>query len=248
MRYVEESVGHLETPAGYRLRTIVLLVGATLGLSAAIAGVSHYENGVKDKASAAREEQARETEAMQEQQARQARDVEAQKQAIQEQAKRQQQVEAENAEEARERSLPCEGVEHCVTITVLQAASVVLTTTDANGYRQHESAPLQHLLVSVDRQKKGYGIMLNGRLFDGNGATADLLCLQSCLDFEVGSTHYVGMGRWRTHWHACTDGMGECYDNLPYLSIGNAKWQVLELCSGRPGERCEEMSTVNSRE
>jgi hypothetical protein len=137
----------------------------------------------------------------------------------------------------------------CITIRVVKASLVTITTTDASG----KGLPLQRLIVAVGGQKKGDGMSLNGQIFDGNGATADLLCLQNCFNLTVGSTYRMRLGRLQTHTRRCNAVYGDCweYDNLPYLSIetanGIAAWQILELCSGRPGEACLALSTVNSR-
>lgn len=200
---------------------------------------------IQQAAIAAQEQQARDKEAR-EQTAEAVRKAEEQ-QAIEKH--QQQEIDAENAEELRERSLTCVGVERCVVVTVLKAMEVIVTTSDGNGYKHQVGAPLQRVATSVGGPRKGNGIMMHGLVFDGNGARADLLCLQNCFDLKPGSTHYMGMGRFETHWRPCSDGgEGTCYDNVPYLSIGNSKWQVLELCSGRASDQCFAISTVNSRE
>jgi len=157
---------------------------------------------------------------------------------------------ADIAEEAFEKSLPCEGVQRCVTITVLQAYLVSISTHDANGYKHSEGAPMQRLTVPVGTEKRGNGIMISGRIFDGHGAKADVLCLSNCFRLEVGSHHFMGMGALQTHWRSCFAVYGDCtqYDTLPYLSIGKAQWQILELCPGTSDVSCLELSTVNSRD
>lgn len=135
----------------------------------------------------------------------------------------------------------------------------VIASTDANGYRQSTSHPLQRLLVAVGGHKPGDGIKIGGgvsglppRNFWGHGATADLLCLENCSILEVGQTYQLKLGRYITHESSHSGYEGYSYDSVPYLSLrrenGIAAWQILELCSGTPGERCLELSTVNSRE
>jgi hypothetical protein len=152
---------------------------------------------------------------------------------------------------AAEKRRLCEGA--CITVRVVKASLVTITTKDANGYTSSKGIPIQRLIVAVGGQKKGDGMSLGGHIFEGNGATADVLCLQNCFDLTVGSTYRMRLGRLQTHMRRCYAVYGDCwdYDNLPYLSIettnGIAAWQILELCSGRQGEACLALSSVNSR-
>lgn len=128
---------------------------------------------------------------------------------------------------------------------------MTITNRDPNGYVSQQSPPLQRLLVALGGEKRGEGLMIQGLVFDGNGATADLLCLANCQDLEPGTQHRMRFGRIQTHMRSCGNNCWD-YDNLPYLWTGpvtrKSAWQILEVCSGGAAPRCLALSTVNSRE
>ena len=127
-----------------------------------------------------------------------------------------------------------------VTIRVLSTRIVVVTEHDANGYERRKPQYFQRVIVAVGRAGASDGIVFNYQNFSGNGATADLLCLEACETLHVGdvrhfvTSHYIGHG------------------SVPYLTSPSAPngvggWQILELCAGAPGNRCTAVSTVNDR-
>ncbi len=130
----------------------------------------------------------------------------------------------------------------------MEAHPEEIISTDQNGYSHKLSGKLERLAVLVGGETRGDGIQYQGRIFEGGSATADLLCLEYCFTLHEGSKHYMGIGEWQTHWRPCYAQYGECahYDAVPYLSIGLAKWQILELCEGK--KPCLQVSTVNNRE
>jgi hypothetical protein len=162
-----------------------------------------------------------------------------QKEEAQKQEAHRMQMEAENLQLETEKGLcapdadPTYRTSHCVTVTILQAHVVNITHTDENGYEHTLRNGLQRLTVSMELPKTGRGLFeLYGQLFNGDVATADILCLLRCPELDVGTRHIMGIA---------TIHVNDL--RLPYLSIGNNKWQVLELCRDTIQDRCTELST-----
>lgn len=141
---------------------------------------------------------------------------------------------------------------NCTIFEVATVKDVSLDTKDPNGY-VIRSVPLQRATVFVGGHRKGDGLNIAGHIFEGNGATADILCLQNCQRLHKGDIYSMQIGAIKTHYRRCYAQYGDCwdYDNLPYLWSGpearKSAWQVLELCS-HLASNCLALSTVNSRE
>lgn len=140
----------------------------------------------------------------------------------------------------------------CTIITVASVADVNLDTRDPNGY-VISRIPLQRATVLVGGYRPGDGLFIGGRTFEGNGATADILCLHNCQRLHKGDVYSMRIDHLETHMRRCYAEYGDCwkYDNLPFLWTGppdhKSAWQVLELCSDQ-GINCVALSSVDSRE
>jgi hypothetical protein len=116
---------------------------------------------------------------------------------------------------------------------------VTITRTDANGYKQWDSGAVQRLSISIDGGTD-YAINVAGGVGFGAGVrdiTMDIVCWQHCFDLTVGSKHIMG-----------SDSQLTSYDgtSVPYVSIGNARWQILEKCS-TSAVQCIVASTLDRR-
>ena len=233
------------SPEGRKNRSFavgLLAVGALI-LSVAVAGVAmrgYFNDKQISGAGAALEQPTVNAQAIQEQQNRDAEEKgqEAAKVAQEQEAHRMQ-MEAENLQVETEKGLcapdadPAYRTNHCVTVTILQSQMVNITHTDENGYEHILRNGLQRLTVTVELPKTGQGLFeLYGQLFNGDVATADILCLLRCPELDVGTRHNMGIAT--VHVNDV---------RLPYLSIGNNKWQVLELCHDTIQDRCTALST-----
>lgn len=149
----------------------------------------------------------------------------------------------------------------CMTIKVIRSNWVNVSSTDANGYTQARTPPLQRLTAVIvksggfpgpnfnfiDEQRAAalgiYNYHDPTQIYS-RGSTLDILCLGSnierqdstpnCSKLLVGSVH---------------DMLFEKQWSPPYLrqqsSDGsNVGWQVLEVCHG---SRCAQVSTIDDR-
>jgi hypothetical protein len=144
-----------------------------------------------------------------------------------------------------QKELPCEPSLYCLVVTVLKVESVNITTTDANGYKQSDSGPVQRLSVSIDGRTADSHTYNGVAVSIGDLRTMDIICWQHCFDLNAGSKHIMGSGREFTHYGG--PGVIGGAQPVPYVSIGHAWWQILEICSHNAGDRCIEDSTLNDR-
>jgi len=224
------------SPEGRNNRPLVIglvLVGAVI-LAVAI-GMSMHGSASNGAAPAPEQQTANVTPPAQEQQNRDAEEKGQEAHRLQ--------MEAENLQMETEKRL-CEPVSPtayrrlCVTVTILQAHMVNITHTDENGYEHILRSDVQRLTVAMELPKTGQGLFrLFGQLFNGDVATADILCLQRCPELDVGTRHIMGT--------AATPSLEGSFLS-PYLYIGNVKWQILELCHDTIQDRCTEMSTPHT--
>jgi hypothetical protein len=111
-----------------------------------------------------------------------------------------------------QKELPCES-DHCTVVTVLRATSVIITSTDANGYEHQQGGPVQRLTISIDAQTY-HPESYDGGVGLGVGeiGTLDLICWHNCFDLETGSRHFMGHGHVfyvtneATMYHMCRSG------------------------------------------
>jgi hypothetical protein len=142
-----------------------------------------------------------------------------------------------------QKELPCES-DHCTVVTVLRATSVIITSTDANGYEHQQGGPVQRLTISIDAQTY-HPESYDGGVGLGVGeiGTLDLICWHNCFDLETGSRHFMGHG----HVFYVTNEATMSGFSVPYVSIGRAQWQILEQCGRLDTNHCEVVSTLDER-